>query len=523
MADSRTSKSIKNAQVAIFFYFVQMILGFWSRKIFYDYLGSEILGLDTTAGTLLGFLNLAELGVSSAVGYFLYKPMYEADRLTINEIVTLQGWIYRRVAGIIIFASAILMCFFPIIFKDIQIPLWYAYATFSVLLFGALLGYFVNYRMCVLYADQKEYKTTKVTLTANLSLKILLILILPIVSQPFLWYLGTNLAGVIFGTLWLNRLLKKEYPWLKNSNLKGKDLIKKYPGLLKKTKQIFVHRISTVVVLEIQPLIMYGFSTLTAVAYYGNYIAVIGKAKDIIKTAFRSTEAGVGNLVASNDFTRIKSVFWELFDSRLCLASSALIVLGFITNSFISVWLSPDYLLGDTVLLIVLFQSWIAITRTTVDNFVAGYGLYQDIWAPITEAVLYLGGAILFGHFWGIAGVLLGGVLSNIVIICVWKPIFLFKWGFKENPIKNYFLPYFKRLCLIGINIGIFGFVNKSIRYSIEINNFRDVGLYGLILSCIVFPILYIEFWVFSPGMKMFNTRMIGIIKANLFKIWKTK
>ena len=61
MAESRTTKSIKNAQVSFFYYVVLMILGFWSRKVFFDYLGAEVVGLETTAGNLLGFLNLAEL------------------------------------------------------------------------------------------------------------------------------------------------------------------------------------------------------------------------------------------------------------------------------------------------------------------------------------------------------------------------------------------------------------------------------------------------------------------------------
>ena len=59
MTNSRTSKSIKNAKVALIFYFAQLVLGFFSRKAFFDYLGSEFLGLNTTASNLLGFLNLA--------------------------------------------------------------------------------------------------------------------------------------------------------------------------------------------------------------------------------------------------------------------------------------------------------------------------------------------------------------------------------------------------------------------------------------------------------------------------------
>ena len=116
MQESRTIKSIKNAEVSVIYYTINLILGFWSRNVFYKYLGSEVLGLDTTASTLLSFLNLAELGVGGSVAYFLYKPMFDNDTKTMNEIVALQGWIYRRIAFFIIIASGILMCFFPWIF-----------------------------------------------------------------------------------------------------------------------------------------------------------------------------------------------------------------------------------------------------------------------------------------------------------------------------------------------------------------------------------------------------------------------
>ena len=73
-SNSRTIESLKHAQVSLFYYVVQILLGFWSRKVFFDYLGSELLGLDITASNLLGMLNLAEMGVGTSVAYFLYKP-----------------------------------------------------------------------------------------------------------------------------------------------------------------------------------------------------------------------------------------------------------------------------------------------------------------------------------------------------------------------------------------------------------------------------------------------------------------
>lgn len=161
--ESRTTKSIKNSYVALIFYFINLILQFFSRKIFLDYLGSEVLGLNTTAQNLLGFLNIAELGIGTAVSYNLYKPIFENDKETINDIISIQGWLYRKVAYIVIIGSCVLMLFFPFIFGKAQLPIWYTYGSFVAILISSLLGYFVNYKQIILSADQKEYKVTYCT------------------------------------------------------------------------------------------------------------------------------------------------------------------------------------------------------------------------------------------------------------------------------------------------------------------------------------------------------------------------
>lgn len=48
--------------------------------------------------------------------------------------------------------------FLSVFFAKMLLPLWYAYASFLVLLFSTLLSYFVNYKQVLLSADQKEYR-----------------------------------------------------------------------------------------------------------------------------------------------------------------------------------------------------------------------------------------------------------------------------------------------------------------------------------------------------------------------------
>ena len=50
---SRTAKSLKNAKIGLVFYFINLILQFFSRKVFLECLGAELLGLSTTAQNLI--------------------------------------------------------------------------------------------------------------------------------------------------------------------------------------------------------------------------------------------------------------------------------------------------------------------------------------------------------------------------------------------------------------------------------------------------------------------------------------
>lgn len=511
-SESRTYKSIKNAQITIFYFFIQMILGFWSRKIFYDYLGSELLGLDTTAQSLLQFLNLAESGVGGAVAYFLYTPLFNKDTTTINKIVAIQGWIYRRIATLILALSALLMCFFPLIFSDIKMPLWYAYATFCVLLIGNLLDYYVNYRQSVLSADQKTYKVTKVTQMSSIVFRIMLILWLPVAQNPFALYLGTTFLGYMIGALWLNHVLRKEYPWLKEVNTDGRTLLKEFPEIVKQTKQLFVHRVAGFMVFSCTPLIMYSYSTLTMVAYYGNYLAVTDKVDKILTQAFSSTNAAIGNLIASKDKDKMLSIFWELTDSRLCISTIIIATLLVVTEPFISIWLTPDYLLGGAVLYMILAQVWLNINRTVIDGFKGGFGLVQDVAAPIIEGVISLTVSIVCGFIWGISGVLMGGIVSAIFVVYGWKPYYLFTRGFEINAFSNFYVPYLKRILLSVGSICLV--VYASSVYGFKPHDNLDVFIYAIIVGLFASVVAFPLFSRFTSGMKSFNSRMFVLVKS---------
>lgn len=513
MTETRTSKSLKNAEVSLIYYFIQLILGFFSRKAFFDYLGSEILGLNTTASNLLGFLNLAELGVSAAVGYFLYQPLYDKDYAKLNKLVSIQGWIYRRIAFLIIGVSIILMMFFPMIFSKSPLSIGYAYCTFGVLLFSSMLGYFFNYRQIVLYADQKNYLIQRYSQGINILKTIIQIIAISYCRFPFLSWLTIEFIGAIISTLLINYVLRKEYPWLKTNIKEGKLYIKEYPEIIRKTGQAFFHRIGGVILNQSSPLILYAFTSLSTVALYGNYVLIAGKITTLLGTIFNSTSAAVGNIVASKDIQKMKQVFWELYDTRLYFTLIVLLSLYYLINPFISIWLNEKYCFDKTFIALFLVLNSISLTRTTVDNYLNAFGLFKDIWSPLVEAILNIGLSILLGYYFEINGIISGIILSQFFIILIWKPYFLFTNGFHEKP-RNYFCATTYRYIISALFFIITNYFFNYI-FNAKVESVQDfiIRLIIIVLTC--FISVTIVFYFLFPGFRSFIKRIQWIIFKN--------
>ena len=92
-SESRTGKTFLNARINLICYFASLITAFFTRKILLDNLGAEFIGFTGAIGSLLGFLNLAELGIGTAIGYILYKPIADKDRFKINEIISVLSYL----------------------------------------------------------------------------------------------------------------------------------------------------------------------------------------------------------------------------------------------------------------------------------------------------------------------------------------------------------------------------------------------------------------------------------------------
>lgn len=507
---SRTAKSMKNIAVAVAFMLVNILLQFFARKVFLDRLGDEILGLNSTAQNLLQFLNLAELGIGAAVGFSLYKPLFDNDRQTIREIVALQGHLYRRIALVVIAGAVIMGCFFPLIFSKMALPLWYAYASFGVLLFSALLSYFVNYKEILLSADQKEYKiiySFRMVMMLRLVVQCVLLWYL---DNPYIWWLISEAGFTLLASIALNWQIRRTYPFLSEKVENPARLKKKFPTIVTKIKQVFFHKLSTYVLQQSSPLIIAFLASLTMVTYYTNYMYIVTGIGVLLNALFNGINAGVGNLVAEGDKKHILDVFGELFVVRFFICIVAAVCFAVLAQPFIGVWIGPGYELPTSSLLLICLMFFLNNNRASVDSFISAYGLFQDIWAPITEAALNLSLSIAFGLQWGLNGVLCGSLTSVILIVFIWKPIFLYRSGF-QSPIGSYISLYARSL----LTAAIAGFALRGAMKLLP----PMTGTVGLIVLAIyvlvVFTgVLFTAMWFITPEIRLFVRRITTRFKS---------
>lgn len=509
--ESRTTKSLKNSQVAISFYCLNLVLTFFSRQVFIRHLGAEVLGLNTTAVNLLGFLNLAELGIGAAVSFSLYKPLAVGDRTAVRDIVSVQGWLYRRVAWLVTGAAAVLACFFPSIFAKAGVPLWYAYATFGVLLVASLSGYFFNYRQIVVVADQRNYRLLAVTESIKNGKVLLQIGAIVLLAHGYVWWLGIELVASVATVFGIDALVKLRYPWLVTDAAKGGGLRKRYPEIVTKTKQLFFHKIGGFVLFQTSPLIVYGFTSLTVVAIYGNYMFIVLGLTALLNAVLNGVTAGVGNLLATADREKALRFFGEMFSFRFLVACVACVGMWLLAPAFIELWVGREYLLDDVSLGLLVAILYVMITRGTMDTFIGATGLYHDIWAPIAEAALNIGASIVLGWLFGLPGILAGVLLSLVVVMKVWKPYFFFsRW--MHTSFRHYLAMYGRHLAGLAVALAVFVPLMWVANVPPPVS-WGGLILYGGVVLTGFTVLLGGVLWLLDRGMKDLVARVLQIIK----------
>ena len=499
-----------NARMNFISYAITLIITFFTRHIFLEKLGAEFMGLSETLSSILGFLNLAELGIGSAIGFVLYKPIYENDQAKINEVISVLGVLYRGIGLFILISGVILSFFLPSFFEDTSFDTKTLYMGYYCLLTTSLIGYFINYRTCILGADQRNYVVTGYYQIVNVVRTLAQVLAALYISSFALYFLIQFVFGVI-NVIILNIKVNQLYPWLKTDLKEGRKLLRKYPEVFKYTAQIFAHKLATLLQFQLTPIFIYKYVSLATVALYANYTVVTTRLQQFLGTVLDSTGASIGNMIAEGDENKSYQTYRQLFVFRSLIAGIAATCSGYLVAPFVSIWLGPEYVLDWKISVIVALLMYSTMIRLT-DSFLFGSGLFYDVWAPYVEGAICIIGAIVGGSQWGLPGVMLGQLLSQLLIVHIWKPYFLFSKGFHKS-VFHYWVMVLKNVALLFPATFAAWFVTN------KVYTYQQLGVSwlnwisgALIFTSIIAAFYFISMWVAYKDIRILFRRIVFVL-----------
>lgn len=500
----RVHRSVMNIKVGMFFYILSLFLAFFSRKVFLDCLGAEFIGLTGMLMNIMSFLSVAELGIGTSIVYFLYKPLQEDNHEKINEVMSMLAFLYRCIGFIIGAGGLIISLFFPWWFGHLGTGLTLVYFAFFSFLATSMVGYIFNYRQLLVGANQRQYVVNAYFQTIALVQSIVQIILAYYYRNLYLWVV-VGLVFTVIGCIVFNYRIRKEYPWLHISLKEGRANLKKYPEVLKKTRQIFVQRIKDFILYRSDEILVGMFVSVVQVAFYGNYTIITSKLNFLVNILSDGMNAGIGNLVAEDNPQNTMKVFWELTAIRFLIAGIVVFGLLLFLQPFVTCWFGPQYRLSDLIVYLLIFNIFIFLSRGVVEMFISAHGLFSDVWAAWTELALNLAITLCLAPFYGIVGILLGKIISVFFIAMFWKPYFLFSKGLHKCVTVYWkgMFPYYAVFALfVAVTLLLRSFVIEPNTTSLPL-----LLVYGLLTYPPLLLAFFLTLFFLTRGMKYFVAR----------------
>ncbi|NBI64455.1 polysaccharide biosynthesis protein [Clostridiales bacterium] len=414
----------------------QTLVPFLLRTAMLYSLGVEYLGLNGLFASIIQMLNIAELGVESAIVFSLYKPIVDDDQKTVCALMKLYRRFYITIGLFIAAAGLVLLPFIP---KLIQGPIpsdLNIYILYLLYLAATVVSYLVwGYKKCILKAYMRSDIISKVMLAVSLTANALQLAAICLLHSYYLY-----LVIAVFDRIAVNIISavcsKRRYPECQPYGQLDGEHRKKISGRI---RDLFTVKISNVVLDSSDAVIISICLGLTTLATYQNYYFVLFAVIKLVQVLFESALAGIGNSLITEskeknyrDFEMMTfAVSWIVGWCACCLLC--------LYQPFMEVWTGKELLLPFemVILFVCYFVSLELIRMINVYKDAAGIW-HQDRFRPLTAAVVNLILSIWAVQHMGLYGVLLSSIIAVLGVELPWLLHNIFSLLFPREYLWSY-------------------------------------------------------------------------------------
>lgn len=437
---SRLENSAKNIFLSFGNSFISSLLGLASRTVFIYTLGSDYLGLAGLLSNVLGFLSISELGIATAIGFSLYKPLAEKNYKSVSALMSVYRKAYS-VIGVIVFISGIVLFQFLDFFVPVaQQPPGTSFAYFAFLT-NTVVGYFLSYKTTLISSDNQAFRLVPINLSINCAQTLLQILVL-LIWKNYVIYLAIQIGCSIALMVAQNIYISKKYAKV-DFHSKDSLTIDQKREIKKSILGLIIAKIGDYLVNSTDNLIITKLVSLEATGIYSNYLLIRNMVNGYIGTLFAGVTAGIGNVVAVETDEKKIDVFNTMFLSAFFIYSIEATCFMCLFNSFIGdIWIGEKYLFRTGTVAIIVINNYLTGLRMPLITMKGASGKYlEDAWIPFAFGLINLIASILLATSFGVAGVFLGTIVGSMLTADWYRPIVIYRTVF-HSPVREYYKRY---------------------------------------------------------------------------------
>lgn len=485
---NRTKNTLISVSTGLVGYFLTYVVAFAYRTVFIYSLGKVYLGVEGLFSNILTMLSLAELGVSSAISFSLYRPLAENNQEMIKSLMAYFRKWYFMIALFIAIAGVIITPFIDFFIKeppDIKEPLWLVYLLY---LASTVASYSIVYKQTLINADQKVYVVSIVQNTTTI-LRSILQMVWLITVGSFIPVLLIQIVSQLLSNYVLAIKADQLYPFLRTKPIAPLDK-RVNDSISEKIKSLFLYKIGAVVVSGTDNILISKFIGIVLVGVYANYNTLLSMAKTLTNFFVKAVTPGVGNLTVTQTPAEGQRIFHELNFLVFYIFSLLTLEFAVLLDPFITLWIGADYLLDGFTISVLLINFYLYGMHQTQLIYRNVLGLYTYCrWKPAAEAAINIVASLTFIRYFGLPGVFLGTFTSFMATGFWVEPYVLYKYYFK-NDVKKYCLNYLEYAVFTIIIVCIC----KSVAERIEILTWLTVVMTGTVLMLIHAVLIFVVF-----------------------------
>lgn len=415
MAEGRTSKTVHNVVAAFIELLVVVVSGLVIPRLIIVHYGSACNGLIASIAKFVSLISVLNVGISGAARAQLYGPLSRGDRGEIAEVVCTMEHTYRRIGFALLIYMMTLTVLYPFgLFSEYDF--WFTASLIAIVSITSFARYFVGAPYVVLlYSDQKHsvvsYNRAAVQIVASVAVIIFILKGYPIQAVKLV-----NSVIVALGTVALCYIARKRYG-LSPAVLKAArgSAPKGIPG----RRHSIAQGISDYVNSNVDVVLLSLFMTVTDVAVYAVYTAVVSCCVKVIENVISSFGAAFGNMYAKGEFDAMREniKIYELivFSLSSAIFATALVMIVPFVDVYTSGVVDADYHQPLFAVIYVLATMFLCF-RFPYETVLKAAGHFKQTKpGAYVEAGLNLVLSVAGVLLWGLPGVVLGTLVSAIV------------------------------------------------------------------------------------------------------------